>query len=63
MGEREKLKSTLTQSQDRAFRRMSELREQLQLDQIAKRDLEDNYRLLLDERNEYVKVLQTQVNA
>ncbi|XP_025093410.1 golgin subfamily A member 4-like [Pomacea canaliculata] len=56
LGEREKLKSTLTQSQDRAFRRMSELREQLQLDQIAKRDLEDNYRLLLDERNEYVKV-------
>lgn len=51
----------MAQCQDRAFRRMSELREQIQLDQLAKRDLEDNYRLLLDEKDEYMKVLQMQV--
>ncbi|KAK0044523.1 golgin subfamily A member 4-like isoform X3, partial [Biomphalaria pfeifferi] len=59
--EREKLKSTMAQCQDRAFRRMSELREQIQLDQLAKRDLEDNYRLLLEEKDEYVKVLNMQL--
>ena len=48
--------------QDRAFRRMSELREQIQLDQLAKRDLEENYRLLLDEKDEYLKVLNMQVD-
>jgi hypothetical protein len=61
VAEREKLKTTLSQSQDRAFRRMSELREQIQLDQLAKRDLEDNYRLMLEERDEFNKVLQMQV--
>ncbi|BFY98234.1 hypothetical protein BsWGS_01275 [Bradybaena similaris] len=61
MQEREKLKLTMAQCQDRAFRRMSELREQIQLDQLAKRDLEDNYRLLLDEKDEYMKVLQMQI--
>ncbi|KAH9513358.1 Golgin sub A member 4 [Bulinus truncatus] len=59
--EREKLKSTMAQCQDRAFRRMSELREQIQLDQLAKRDLEENYRLLLDEKDEYMKVLNMQI--
>lgn len=52
----------MAQCQDRAFRRMSELREQIQLDQLAKRDLEDNYRLLLEEKDEYVKVLNMQVS-
>ncbi|XP_055959282.1 golgin subfamily A member 4 [Patella vulgata] len=59
--EKEKFKTTLTQSQDQAFRRISELKEQIQLDQLAKRDLEENYRLLLDEKEEFVKVLQMQV--
>lgn len=54
-------KLTMAQCQDRAFRRMSELREQIHLDQLAKRDLEENYRLLLDEKDEYMKVLQMQV--
>ena len=61
IAEREKLKTTLSQSQDRTFRRMSELREQIQLDQLAKKDLEDNYRLMLEERDEFTKVLQMQV--
>lgn len=61
VAEREKLRTTLSQSQDRAFRRMSELREQIQLDQLAKKDLEDNYRLMLEERDEFNKVLQMQV--
>ena len=63
IAEREKLKTTLSQSQDRAFRRMSELREQIQLDQLAKKDLEDNYRLMLEERDEFIKVLQMQVSV
>ncbi|KAJ8314173.1 hypothetical protein KUTeg_008734 [Tegillarca granosa] len=59
--ERDKIKNTLTQSQDRAFRRISELKEQIQLDMLAKKDLEDNYRLMLEEKDEHIKVFQTQV--
>ena len=54
--------TTMATSQDKAFRRISELKEQIQLDQLAKRDLEQNYNLMLDEREELVKVLQTQVS-
>ena len=52
---------TLTDSQDKAFRRISELKEQSQLDHLAKQHIEDNYRLMLEEKDELVKVLQTQV--
>lgn len=37
------------------------MKEQLQLDQLAKQDLEENYRLMLDEKDEHVKVLKMQV--
>lgn len=59
--ERDKFKNTLTQSQDRAFRRISELKEQIQLDQKAKHDLEENYNFVIEEKGEFIKVLQTQV--
>jgi len=54
-------KDTMTKSQDKAFRRISELKEQIQLDQLAKFDLEQNYMLMLEEKDEVVKVLRTQV--
>ena len=56
------LQNTLTTSQDKAFRRISELKEQSQLDQLAKQHLEENYQLILEEKDELVKVLQTQVS-
>ncbi|XP_060588973.1 golgin subfamily A member 4-like [Ruditapes philippinarum] len=59
--ERDKFKNTLTQSQDRAFRRISELKEQIQLDQKAKKDLEENYTFVIEEKQEFIKVLQKQV--
>ena len=40
---------------------MAELREQIQLDQSAKVDIENNYRMLLDDKDEVIKVLKTQV--
>jgi len=52
---------TLTQTQDKAFRRISELKEQIQLDQIAKQHIEDNYMLMLEEKDELINVLYTQV--
>jgi len=51
----------LTQSQDKSLRRISELKEQAQLDYQAKRDLENNYQLMLDEKDEVIQVLRTQV--
>ena len=57
------LQNTLTQSQDRAFRRISELKEQIQLDQKAKKDLEENYTFVIEEKQEFIKVLQKQVST
>lgn len=48
-------------TQDKAFRRISELKEQIKLDMMAKRDLEENYRLMLEEKDEHIKVFQMQV--
>lgn len=53
--------TTLTMTQDKAFRRISELKEQIKLDMMAKRDLEENYRLMLEEKDEHIKVFQMQV--
>ncbi|ELU00515.1 hypothetical protein CAPTEDRAFT_136787 [Capitella teleta] len=61
--ERDKLKKTLTDSQDKAFRRISELKEQTELDRLAKQHVEDNYQLMLQEKDELLKVLNTQVAA
>jgi len=55
------LQTTLAQSQDKSLRRISELKEQTQLDYQAKKDLENNYQLMLDEKDEVIQVLRTQV--
>ena len=55
------MQDTLSQSQDKAFQRMAELREQIQLDHLAKLDIENNYRMLLEDRDEVIKVLKMQV--
>lgn len=52
---------TLTDSQDKAFRRISELKEQSELDKMAKQHVEDNYMMIMEEKNEQIKVLKTQV--
>jgi len=56
------LQTTLTQSQDKSLRRISELKEQIELDYQAKKDLENNYQLMLDEKDEVIQVLRTQVS-
>ena len=55
------VQDTLSQSQDKALGRMAELREQIQLHQLAKLDTENNYRMVLEDKDEMVKVLKTQV--
>ena len=55
------VQDTLAQSQDKAFQRMAELREQIQLDHLAKLDIENNYRMLLEDKDEAIKVLKMQV--
>ena len=57
------LQTTLTQTQDKSLRRISELKEQTQLDYQAKKDLENNYQLMLDEKDEVIQVLRTQVRT
>ena len=52
----------MAQCQDKAFRRISELKDQIDLDQLVKRDVEKNYTLMLEEKDELVKVLKTQVS-
>jgi len=47
--------------QDKAFQRIAELKEQKQRDHQARVDVENNYRMLLEDKNEMIKVLKTQV--
>eukprot|EP00057_Strongylocentrotus_purpuratus_P028768 XP_011683242.1 PREDICTED: golgin subfamily A member 4 [Strongylocentrotus purpuratus] len=51
----------MTQTQDKALRRISELKEAAELDRGAKVHMEETFRLSLEEKDEMVKVLQTQV--
>lgn len=59
--ERDKLKNVLGETQDRALRRVNELKEQCQLEQEAKRHLEENLQVLIEERDEEIKVLKTKI--
>ncbi|XP_035689662.1 golgin subfamily A member 4-like [Branchiostoma floridae] len=59
--EKEKIKNTLTEAQDKSLRRISEMREAAALDQQAKRHLEEEFRFNLEEKDELIGVLQTQV--
>lgn len=59
--EKDKIKSVLSQSQDKALRRVSELKEAAELDRQAKIHMEETFRLQLEEKDEMLSVLQTQV--
>uniref|UniRef100_S4RWZ0 Golgin A4 n=1 Tax=Petromyzon marinus TaxID=7757 RepID=S4RWZ0_PETMA len=59
--DKEKLQVVLGQNQDRALRRISELREELQMDQQAKKHLQQEFDASLEEKDQLISVLQTQV--
>ncbi|KAM4821728.1 golgin subfamily A member 4 isoform 2-T3 [Thomomys bottae] len=60
--EKKKLQGILSQSQDKALRRIGELREELQMDQQAKKHLQEEFDASLEEKDQYITVLQTQVS-
>ncbi|XP_023587994.1 golgin subfamily A member 4 isoform X1 [Trichechus manatus latirostris] len=60
--EKKKLQDILSQSQDKALRRIGELREELQMDQQAKKHLQEEFDASLEEKDQYISVLQTQVS-
>merc|ERR1711997_585859 len=59
--ENQKVKNVMQQTQDKALRRVSELKEQCQLEQKAKRHLEEELRSDLEEKEHIIKALQTKV--
>merc|ERR1712223_1195834 len=59
--ENEKVKNVMQQTQDKALRRISELKEQCQLEQKAKRHLEEELRSDLEEKQHVIEALQTKV--
>ncbi|KAF7494600.1 Golgin subfamily A member 4 [Sarcoptes scabiei] len=61
--EKDKLKDILTDSQDKAIKRMNELKEQCNLEQEAKRHLEANLRVMIEEKEEQIKILQKQLEV
>ncbi|XP_067417466.1 golgin subfamily A member 4-like, partial [Emydura macquarii macquarii] len=58
--EKKKLQGILSQSQDKALRRIGELREELQMDQQAKKHLQEEFDASLEEKDQFISVLQTQ---
>ncbi|XP_043931273.1 golgin subfamily A member 4-like [Protopterus annectens] len=58
--EKEKIQVILSQSQDKALRRIGELREELQMDQQAKKHLQEEFDAALEEKDQLISVLQTQ---
>ncbi|KAF7659211.1 hypothetical protein LDENG_00001480 [Lucifuga dentata] len=59
--DKEKTQVILSQSQDKALRRIGELREELQMDQQAKKHLQEEFDVALEEKDQMITVLQTQV--
>ncbi|XP_029621116.1 golgin subfamily A member 4 isoform X3 [Salmo trutta] len=59
--DKEKTQAILSQSQDKALRRIGELREELHMDQQAKKHLQDEFDAALEEKDQMITVLQTQV--
>ena len=57
-----KIKGVMQQTQDKALRRISELKEQCQLEQKAKRHLEEELRSDLEEKQHVIEALQTKVS-
>ncbi|XP_078072766.1 golgin subfamily A member 4 isoform X2 [Mustelus asterias] len=60
--DKEKMQVVLSQGQDKALRRIGELREELQMDQQAKKHLQDEFEAALEEKDQLIGVLQTQVS-
>uniref|UniRef100_A0AAV2M4M6 Uncharacterized protein n=1 Tax=Knipowitschia caucasica TaxID=637954 RepID=A0AAV2M4M6_KNICA len=60
--DKEKTQAILSQSQDKALCRIGELREELQMDQQAKKHLQDEFDAALEEKDQMITVLQTQVS-
>ncbi|TNN61778.1 Golgin subfamily A member 4 [Liparis tanakae] len=60
--DKEKTQVILSQSQDKALRRIGELREELQMDQQAKKHLQEEFDATLEEKDQMISVLQTQVS-
>jgi len=54
---------SISRTEERHRRQISELKEQIQLDSQAKRDLENNYSLMLDEKDEMIQVLRMKVGS
>ncbi|XP_071552808.1 uncharacterized protein [Panulirus ornatus] len=61
--ESEKLRDVLTKTQDKALRKVSELKEQCALEQQAKAHLEQELRSDLEERDHKIAALQTKVSG
>ncbi|XP_036816763.1 golgin subfamily A member 4 isoform X1 [Oncorhynchus mykiss] len=59
--EKEKSQTILSQSQDKALRRIGELREELQVDQQTKKHIQEEFDAALEEKDQMITVLQTQV--
>ncbi|KAJ7984957.1 hypothetical protein DPEC_G00360130 [Dallia pectoralis] len=59
--DKEKTQAILSQSQDKALRRIGELREELLMDQQAKKHLQEEFDATLEEKDQMITVLQTQV--
>ncbi|KAA0718312.1 Golgin subfamily A member 4 tGolgin-1 [Triplophysa tibetana] len=60
--DKEKTQAILSQSQDKSLRRIGELREELQMDQQAKKHLQEEFDATLEEKDQMITVLQTQVS-
>ncbi|RXN01830.1 Integrin alpha-9 [Acipenser ruthenus] len=60
--DKEKIQAILSQCQDKSLRRIGELREELQMDQQAKKHLQEEFDAALEEKDQHITVLQTQVS-
>ncbi|XP_061644884.1 golgin subfamily A member 4 [Phyllopteryx taeniolatus] len=59
--DKDKTQAILSQCQDKSLRRIGELREELQMDQQAKKHLQEEFDAALEEKDQMITVLQTQV--
>ncbi|XP_074757070.1 golgin subfamily A member 4-like isoform X2 [Athene noctua] len=60
--EKQQLQDILSQTQDKALRRIGELREELQMTQQARKHLQEEFDASLEEKDQLISVLQTQVS-
>lgn len=59
--DKEKMQVVLSQGQDKALRRIGELREELQMVQQAKKHIQHEFEAALEEKDQFIGVLQMQV--